>query len=300
MTKSFKPTLLKNNPLFRRLGQMYQNGRRLSKNAKSNLKLGLKGRLMWLPVEIITNEFGFSYGPDGWNYFRALVAEYDQNPEIRLEDSTFYRFFQTDDIKAARYFNDVLFLHDQRKWSSKDGFNFYFDINPWGGWYKRDSAIGGKPWGYQYDLVEGQKTRDIWGGYNRNIWYRPGDTHPLKLEWQKTIDLFDSIKQGYQILQNRAPPEIALLVRNNGERRAVIVDGQHRTSILSYLGQKKILVTMGAYFDSIGVIREDEVKQWYYVKNGYCTEKQALEIFQAFFVFDGRERVRHLGLHPVY
>ena len=48
------------------------------------------------------------------------------------------------------------------------------------------------------------------------------------------------------------------------------------------------------------MVEEANVAEWYYVKNGLCTARYALDIFHAFFDLNGRERIRSLGLPTVY
>jgi hypothetical protein len=273
----------------------------------------LSGRLKRLPMRCITNEFAFSFAPDGWNYFRALVAEYEKNPEIQLENSTFFRFFQDERIKSVRYLNDVLFLHDPDKRARSDEFKFYLGTYPWG-----DHVAGG-PWGSHYERSEGKATRDLYG-YRRNVWHDPADPHPIEFEWTKTIDLYRSVKSGYRPFLSGDLPEVTLLVRRDGEMRAVRYNGQHRFSVLSHLGYEKItaLVPSAASInESLAswpsfsalpkvvdrgeiIVREIEVEDWPYVKRGLCTREQALEIFHAFFDLNGRERIAYLGLPSVY
>ena len=89
-----------------------------------------------------------------------------------------------------------------------------------------------------------------------------------------------------------------LLIRRNGEMRGVMGNGHHRLAILAHLGRNKVTVTLPS--DWAGVVRETEVDQWYYVKNGSCSRERALEIFYAFFELNGRERIEDLGLPTVY
>src|SRR6185436_10128298 len=124
----------------------------------------ISGRVKRIPMEFLTNEFAFSFGSSGWNYFRALVAEYEKDSSIELQDSTFFKFFQDERVRSVRYLNDLLFLHDPEKRSRKSGFKFYLGTYPWG-----DHVAGG-PWGHYFDAIEGQSTRDLYG-YRGNIWY---------------------------------------------------------------------------------------------------------------------------------
>jgi len=121
-------------------------------------------------------------------------------------------------------------------------------------------------------------------------------------------------------LRHRDLPEVTLLLRRDGAIRAVRYNGQHRLSILSHLGHKKVTALVPSsqaineslktwetfshlpkvVYDNEIVVRETDVEQWHYVKQGLCTAGQALEIFHAFFELNGRERIRYLGIPSVY
>ena len=269
------------------------------------------GRIKRMPTRWITNEFAFSFEPNGWNYFRALIAEYEQNPKLNLRKSTFARFFQHERVRSIRYLNDVLFLHMPAK--RNEGFKFYFGTFPWG------DHVSGGPWGQYFDQVSGRATRDLYG-YRRNVWYEPGDPYPIEIEWKKTVALYHSIKAGYRPFIARELPEVTLLIRRDGQIRAVRYNGQHRLSVLSHLGYERITVlipTVRSISEELGtwptasslpkviheseiVVRESEVEDWPYVRQGLCSRDQALEIFHAFFELNGRERISYLGLPPVY
>ena len=271
------------------------------------------GKLKRIPMKYITNEFAFSFADDGWNYFRALVAEYERNPQLSFKNSSFCRFFEDDRVRSVRHLNDVLFLHDPKKQSRTDDYKFYLGTYPWG------DHVGGGPWGHYLDHVEEKSTRDLYG-HRKNIWYQPGDRLPIEFEWHKTIRLYDSIKDRYRPFRSGDLPEVTLLVRRDGEVRAVRYNGQHRFSILSHLGHRKIAVIIPsarAISDELAtwptfsnipkivheheiIVRETEVEDWYYVKQGLCSPEQALEIFHAFFELNGRERIDYLGLPAVY
>jgi hypothetical protein len=268
------------------------------------------GTLRRVPLKSITNEFAFSFADDGWNYFRALVAEYERKPQLRLEDSAFCRFFQDARVKAVRYLNDVLFLHQPERRDC--GFQFPLGTYPWG------DHVGGGPWGRHFDRVTGKSTRDLYGP--ANIWYEPGDPQAMQLEWEQTIGAYQSIRRGYHPLRSGQLPEVTLLIRRSGETRAVRYNGQHRLAVLGHLGRQRLTVLVPSarsinaslqtwpsvsqlpkvVHDGEIVVRENDVARWYYVARGLCTREQALEIFHAFFDLNGRERIRALGLAPGY
>ena len=269
------------------------------------------GTLRRVPVRWITNEFAFSFASEGWNYFRALVAELEARPQLQPEESIFYRFFRHEHVQSVRYLNDLLFLHQPERRDS--GFQFALGTYPWG------DHVGGGPWGYHFDHATGNSTRDLYG-QRANIWYQPGDPPPLQLEWEQTIRAIDNLRGGYQPLRATQLPEVTLLVRRDGEYRAVRYNGQHRLAVFSHFGRKRLTVLVPsarsinaelalwpsvsslpkAVADGEIVVRESDVDNWHYVKCGLCTRKQALEIFHAFFELNGRERITYLGLPTIY
>jgi hypothetical protein len=273
--------------------------RRISSDLINRLKLAYDGRLIKIPVRLISDEYGFSLAPEGWHYFRSLIAEFEKNPEIILDDTIFFKFFQHEKIRSLRYVNDLLFLHKPGKQLQAQDFNFYFPMCPWGDWSKDCSFTGMfQPWGHYHDFIEGKMTRDLFG-YRQNIWYQPGDRYPLELEFNHFKYIYNSINsRGYSPVWFGSFPEIILLVRCNGDWRAVKHDGHHRLTVLSHLGYNKVTVSISQ--EAIGVVHEAEVEQWYYVKHGLCTIEQALEVFNAYFELNGRERLEYLGLPSIY
>jgi hypothetical protein len=284
----------------------------MSRRGRKGLPLR-SGTLQKVPFQLITNEFGFSFAPAGWHYLRALVAEYDRNPGLRLEESTFWQFFQHERVRSVRYLNDLLYLHDDERRDRGGEFRFYLGTYPWG------DHVSGGPWGIEFDRVEGGSTRDIYGD-SRNPWYEPGARRPLELEWQTTIATYDSVRRSYRPWLHRSVPRVTLLVRRDGEFRAVRYDGQHRLASLAQLGREATWVVVpsaraiGAELADwptasrapkvVGegdvVVHEDDVESWYYVREGLCSPEQALRIFDAFFELDGSERLRALGLPRSY
>ena len=269
----------------------------ISSGNLKRLKRELPGRLIHIPTQLITSEYAFSLAPEGWNYLRALVAEYEQHPYTSLEKTTFYRFFQHEQVRSVRNLNDVFFLHEPRKRSRRDGFQFYFGTYPWGHGTLSGSIRGGNPWGHDYDRLAGTMTRDL-HGYRRNPWYLPGDRYALETEFHHTRELYHSLEKGYAPFWHGSCPTIILLVRHTGEWRAVRENGHHRLAILSQMNYNKVTVLIPT--DSIGIVHENEVDQWYYVKRALCTPERALEIFHAYFELNGRERLDYLGLPCVY
>jgi hypothetical protein len=285
--------------------------RRRTRKAVQLARYLASGRIRTIPAARITNEFGFSFGDGGWNYVRALVAQLASG-RPQLEDTTFFRFFRHDAVRSVRYLNDVLFLHDPAR-RAKQTFGFYLGTYPWG-----DHVAGG-PWGRHFDEVEGGETRDIYG-HRANPWYEPGDVHALQLEYTTTSNMLASLRSGYRPWRHGRLPEATLLLRRDGDWRAMRYDGQHRLAVLTHFGRRRVRVrippvrAINADLDDWQtasqlpkhvsrreiLVREEEVDDWPYVQSGRCTSAQALEIFHAFFELDGRERIDALELPPIY
>jgi hypothetical protein len=273
--------------------------KRITLGLIKRLKLAYNGKLVKIPIRLISDDYGFSLAPEGWHYFRSLIVEYEKNPNISLDETIFFQFFQHEKIRSLRYVNDLLFLHKPSKRFQVEGFNFYFSTCPWGDSTKNCSFSGlFQPWGHYHDFVESKMTRDLFG-YRQNIWYQPGDRYPLELEFNHFKYIYNSIQsRGYSPMYFGSLPEVILLVRCNGEWRALKHDGHHRLTVLSHLGHDKVTVAIPP--ECIEVVHEAEVEQWYYVKRGLCSAEQALEIFNTHFELNGRERLEYLGLSSVY
>jgi glycosyltransferase involved in cell wall biosynthesis len=252
--------------------------------------------LFRLPSRLISDEYAFSLAPEGWHYLRALLADYEQNPELDLPETAYFRFFCHQRVRAVRVLEDVLFLHRDRG-PADDGFNFYFGTYPWGDWTAKDASMGGKPFGCHFDAVEGAQTRDLYG-FRRNPWYRPGDDYPLRIEWRRTVELYRSLRSGYRPSVYGSLPSVVLLVRRDGDLRAVRYRGHHRLAALAHLGHDAVTVVL--HPESVKVVHESEVEEWYYVSRGFCSPERALEIFDAFFELDGSERAAYLELPKPY
>jgi hypothetical protein len=252
-------------------------------------KLALRGKLMTLPMNVITDEFAFSLAPEGWNYYSALLAEYERQPGIPPEKTTYYRFFQHPRLNQLRSLEDILYLHEPSRRQGPNGFTFHLGVYPWGGLNETHSLAGGTPFGWHYDQVTGAMTRDRWG-YKRTLWYQPRDSETLNVEWNLTIHNLLTLRQGYRPLLHGSVPCVCLLVRRDGSVRGVMGDGHHRLAVLHHLGLRQVTVQI------VQRVEEARVAEWYYVKSGQSSTGQALEIFNAFFELTGRERLLALNL----
>lgn len=249
----------------------------------------LSRRLVRIPMELVTDDLAFSFHPSGWNIYTSIIADYEKNPEIELRETQMFKFFNKDEVKSAAYTNDLLFLGDEVRGPRDQEYLFYLGTWPWGGMSETESMHGGTPYGIHYDRIENKSTKELWG-YGRNPFYDTTDIFPLEFEMNLTIDIYESIKRGYNPLYHNLFPSVVILLKENGQYRAISRDGDHRVAALSMTGTK-------SFFAEITyVIKEAEADDWYYVRNGFCSKEFALEIFDAYFKLNGRERLEYLSL----
>lgn len=258
------------------------------------------GNIREVSKDKITDQYGFSFSDKGWNYFRDICELHEISEFSKYVNSPFRRFFTHNDMNDVKYTTDLLFLHDdERRQYHRDGFNFYFGTYPWGGW-RVDVGIKkkvDKAFGWCYDRETGSFTRDRFG-YRRDPWYEMGDEFPLMIEWIKTKKLYRSIKSGYKPIRYGSIPSVNVLERSSGETRFIKYDGMHRFAALSTINKNDMKIRLPTLTHR--VIKEEEVNTWCYVKNGFCDEEQALDIFNSFFELDGRERINNLGIDASY
>ena len=138
-------------------------------------------------------------------------------------------------------------------------------------------------------------------GNQNYMWYETGqsiDKICIK-EYKHTMDILHSVLfKGYCFYNYSDIPVVKVLLRKNGDIRFVSHDGAHRLGILSALGFQKVVVEVAT--DRLPVVYEADVDNWVYVKSGLIDRKEALKIFDLYFMLDGTERARQLKcLEPV-
>jgi len=135
-----------------------------------------------------------------------------------------------------------------------------------------------------------------WGGFRLNYlgdksqvssrFCGPTADNLIQSEYKSTVSLYESIRSsGYKMLSKRSLIGGTFLINRFGERRFVVLQGNHRMSVLSSLGYKNVFVyTMTGYHD---YIYESSVDQWRMVREGKCSRSQALRLFSSFFSEQG-------------
>lgn len=228
-------------------------------------------QLMEIPIDICINALGFSYGGQGWHYLTALLKEYEGNNKLTPENSVLNKFHNL--YQPESFFELIKHKGEDIKFRPPIG------IYPWASFYVKESKRGGK----EKDL----KLTRFCG---------PSDFKLIKRDFNLAINVYKDIKKrGYRPWLNESGFVTgSFLMKENGERRFMVLDGNHRVAVLSVLGYESVTVR---YADACyPEIKESDVNEWYYVKSGQCSKDDALAYFNAYFELNGLERARELGL----
>lgn len=230
-----------------------------------------KKELLEVPIEACTNWLAFSFTHTGWHYFIETLKEYDKNKTIHFKDTTLYKFYQF--YQYEDMFNLLCCNYNYNNVKFKPNFGIY----PWGSFTAESHYNGGVP--------KNRFTSHLCG---------PTEDPLIERVYNNLINLYNEIQiNGYRPW-SKGFIEGTMLERKNGEQKLVVLQGNHRTAVMSHLGFKKILARYKPL--AFRVIREKDVLDWYYVRNGECSKKDALYYFDLFFKLDGSERALALGL----
>lgn len=258
MAIDFKTPLRKCPPVYHAIRTLY-------------VYLNRHSQLCEVPIEICTNPMGYSFAQDGWNYLMEQLREFDSKENLQIEDSILYKFhqqYQPKDMSELPFSAGL-------KVAFKPGLSIY----PWGSFNIEKSNYGGK-------------AKDAY----RTRFYGPSDFALVEKDFFNLRSLYEYMKvHGYRpwYFKNAFIGGV-FLERENGQKKFVVLQGNHRTAILSHLGHKKILVRYHpGYYKCI---HEKDINSWYYVKSGDCSIEDALAYFDCFFMLNGTERAVEIGL----
>jgi hypothetical protein len=215
--------------------------------------------------------YGCSFGDEGWNHLRETLKEYDANSRIHYRDTTLFQYltrFQPKSIcqllKPTPPKSDWLPLF----------------VYPWGTFRKREVAAH----------------KDAW----TSRFCGPSSEEFVAEEFHRTISLYRQLKKsGYKPWRYGHTFIGGTFMHDaNGERRFVILQGNHRAAILAHLGWKQIAVRDVPGY--LARLRENEAESWPLVGRGACTPDLARRIFRLFFTENGRHMLGHLGGRVIY
>ena len=233
---------------------------------KIRFNLGTAARILSSPLhesEIHPSQactlFGSNFGEPGWHHIRKTLEEYDKNSNINFSETTIYNFLTSFKPSSINEMSSV---------KLKENFNL-FDY-PWGSFSRKQSP----------------RMKSVLN----SRFCGPSKEKFVEEEYKRTIFLYNKLaNEGYK--PNTYPHRHITgtwLISLCGEKRFVVMSGNHRMAILAHLGYKKIKVRTSNL--SIRKVKESNIKNWKYVKSNFCSEDNARSIFKFFF----RENGHHI------
>lgn len=203
-----------------------------------------------------TTIFGCSFGDDGWHHIRRSLIEFDTNPEIAADATSLGRYlehFCPSSISELAGVNDEeplpLFVY---------------------------------PWGTFNDGTAGCDKKALLSRF-----CGPSTSEFIEEEFQRTKKLYLGMRaHGYQ--PTRFPNSYiggTWLEAEDGRRRFVVMQGNHRMAVLAHL--KTGHVDVRTIPQALSHVRELDIKQWPLVASGRCSAANAIRIFNLFFSESG-------------
>jgi hypothetical protein len=210
-----------------------------------------------------TTLFGCSYGEAGWHHIRQTLCEYDANPTLEPAASTLALYLKRFLPESISVLANVI---------GEEPLPLF--VYPWGTFTKRSIDTPKDPWASRFC---GPSTDDF-----------------VTEEFQRTIRLYSEMRQkGYK--PTKFPHSFiqgAWLEANDGNRRFVVLQGNHRLAVLAHMGSEPVAVRVIS--QALGHIRESDIENWPLVANGRCSLDNARRIFNLFFSENGWHIARRI------
>ena len=211
---------------------------------------------------------GFSYGAEGWHHLITLLHQINQNPKLKMKESILYEFHQK-------------FIPQ----NNNDIFSFKSDLT------KIQFPLGIFPWG-SYIIKPSKHSKIVTQNWDKSNYCGPSSDSFLEERFKIIRNLYFSIKKkGYQPYLGYHPQTYhgliggTILEKENGEKKFIVHQGNHRLAVLSFLGYKEIKTSFINGYHR--VIKQKQLDQWKYVLNGKISVDVANEIFNILYNSNG-------------
>lgn len=230
-------------------------------------------------VEKCTTLYGFGLGGGDWHFLASTMRQYIQTPEISLEDTHLWNYFQKFHPRNIR---EAIFGKLSWDDDSVDVLSQY-----------PDPQWGPMPWTTEADIRK-----------EAHMSPERGDHGP----WPKEdiVDRFERIKRVCQTIRtygydpSRAAHEEdtirGVLLRRGDDWRMVILGGNHRSCALAALGHTHIPVRADRGLPPM--IDLDNASQWPCVREGTMPRDVALKIANFYFENLGNRKAAAWGIIP--
>lgn len=214
----------------------------------------------WLQDEVspdlATTIFGCGFGSEGWHHLRRTFEEYDANPSINPDATTLWLFLKRFCPTSISILAGV---------TNEDPLPLF--VYPWGTFNSGESSCGKDPMASRF--------------------CGPSSDSFIDEEYARSTNLYKAVMQeGY--LPYRYPNSFiggTWLVANEGDKRFVVMQGNHRMAALAHLGYR--VVQVRKIRQALPTVRESELLSWPLVKSGRCSKTHAQKVFRLFFEQNG-------------
>jgi len=215
-----------------------------------------------LAIQDARTIFGAAFDASGWHHLRQTLAEVDARPGIDIRDTTLHRFL-TEFCPPT----------------------FSLLLPPTV--VDRPLPLFVYPWGTLAANKDAAKSR----------FCGPSSDGFVAEEFKRTMALYRQLKStGYRPF--RYPNSFisgTWLIANDGRKRFIVLQGNHRLAILAHIGVQDL--TVRPVPGAIKEVRESEFSHWPLVRSGQCSPEHALAAFRLFFENDGHHLAALLPRH---
>jgi hypothetical protein len=235
-----------------------------------------------IDTDIACNFNQFFFGKNNWHYHTKMTENIMVNNNIEYKGSILEKFYSTYKPKT---FYDLYFVVNKPKNLTEADYevlNENLNVYKYDLWSDvRQRVHMDKV--HEYGLLRSHGTQH----------YGPVSNEKGKLELNRLKDTYSSIlKHGHN-------PEAfgfitGYFLKYMSNYRFIILDGNHRTGVLSAMKYDKIPVIFQEKFPR--VIDYDDISNFPHVKNGLFSENLAQQIFKSYFEDNGVNKAKKLGL----
>ena len=215
--------------------------------------------------EFVTTIFGCSFGDSGWHHIRQTLIEVDCDPHLPASKSTLAHFLRN---FSPTSISTLAGVHDEEP--------LPLFLYPWGTFHDGRMSIN----------KNAEQSR----------FCGPSSEKFIGEEFARTIALYQQMRvTGYKPM--KFPNSFICgtwLEALNGDRRFVVLQGNHRMAALSHLRTEDIEVRTSRH--SLALVRESDLENWPLVASGRCSATHARRVFQLFFKQNGWHVADLMGL----
>lgn len=232
-------------------------------------------------ITTITSRVGFSYYEDGWHPFLETLKEYNEDPKLHFKDSTLARLYRN---YCPKNLQEVILDH------IKNPLKPFCDWPPTNEFIRSVWTLG-KPGVRSFMNIQGKQFPT--SGW---IFYGPHDQEYGEREFRRLINVYESIKNnGYREGLTNMDPVNGYFLKHGNDFRFVLLQGNHRVSVLKALGYKTVDVVIRKGHPAI--VDQADLYRWTKEFGGIYPTPAAGNLFDTLFNSKGVQKAQRYGLY---